>query len=98
MLAFKIKIIIIKIRNCVDITHDLSINRFISSSRLNVLLRLHLSPINLVIYKESMILNLGACFALICFQRLSEPNIATEHCPWQDSSYTRDSFIPVLSY
>ena len=72
-------------------------SKFISSSQLNASRRLHLSPINLVIYKEFIIPNLEACFALICFQRLSEPNIATERCPWQDSSQTRGSFIPVLS-
>jgi len=41
--------------------------------------------------------NLGDGFALICFQRLSVPNVATEQCPWQDNSYTRGSCIPVLS-
>ena len=70
----------------------------ISSSRLSTSPCVHLSPINLVIYEESEISHLGARFALICFQRLSEPNIATQRCPWQDSWYTRDSFTPVLSY
>ena len=28
--------------------------------------------------------NLEVGFPLICFQRLSLPNIATQHCPWQD--------------
>ena len=41
--------------------------------------------------------NLEDGFALICFQRLSVPNFATQRCPWQDSWYTRDSSIPVLS-
>ena len=41
--------------------------------------------------------HLGARFALICFQRLSEPNIATRRCSWQNSRQTRGSFIPVLS-
>ena len=69
----------------------------ISSSRLNPLLDLHLSPINVVVYYGSVISNLEACFALICFQRLSEPNIATQRCSWQNSWYTRGSFAPVLS-
>src|SRR3989338_1984453 len=41
--------------------------------------------------------NLEAGFPLRCFQRLSIPDIATEQCPWQDSSYTRGQFTPVLS-
>src|SRR3989338_3514292 len=36
-------------------------------------------------------------FPLRCFQRLSGPNIATLRCPWQDSRYTRGSFVLVLS-
>ena len=41
--------------------------------------------------------NLEVGFPLICFQRLSRPNIATRRCPWQDSRYTRGSFFSVLS-
>ena len=41
--------------------------------------------------------HLGVSFALICFQRLSIPNLATQQCPWQDNRYTRGRFIPVLS-
>ena len=37
-------------------------------------------------------------FPLICFQRLSFPNVATEQCSWRNSSYTRGLFFPVLSY
>jgi len=32
-----------------------------------------------------MSLNLEACFALICFQRLSVPNLATQRCSWRNS-------------
>ncbi|CAL6446059.1 unnamed protein product [Bathycoccus prasinos] len=31
-------------------------------------------------------------FALICFQRLSLPNVATLRCHWRDNRYTRDPF------
>jgi hypothetical protein len=78
--------------------------RPISTSRLNVSLRLHLWPINLVIYKEPSvqqaggISSLGVGFALRCFQRLSLPNIATQRCPWRDNWYTRGSSVRVLSY
>ena len=74
-------------------------NRNISTSQLNALLRLHLKPINVIISHGSITIpNLEAGFPLRCFQRLSIPDIATEQCPWQDSSYTRGQFIPVLSY
>ena len=59
--------------------------RHISSARLRASQPLHLHPINLVIFQESIRSHLGARFALICFQRLSEPYIATQPCPWQDS-------------
>jgi len=42
--------------------------------------------------------HLRACFPLICIQRLSQPNFATQPCPWQDNWNTRGSSIPVLSY
>ena len=72
---------------------------FISTTRLNTLLCLHLSPINVVIFNEAITIpNLGDCFALRCFQRLSIRNIVTRRCPWQDSRYARGSVIPVLSY
>jgi hypothetical protein len=41
---------------------------------------------------------LGDGFTLRCFQRLSKPNVATLPCPWWDNRYTRDSYVPVLSY
>ena len=44
------------------------------------------------------ILNLGVCFVLRCFQRLSVPNIATERFSWYQSSQTSGPFNPVLSY
>ena len=78
--------------------------RLISIARLNALLRLHLRPIDLVVYKEPLgglphgISHLEVGFALRCFQRLSLPNIATQRCLWRDNWYTRGSSIPVLSY
>jgi len=74
-------------------------NRLISTPRLNTLLCLHLAPINIIIsYVSITIPNLEAGFLLRCFQKLSIPDIATEQCPWQDSSHTRGQFISVLSY
>jgi hypothetical protein len=70
----------------------------IRSARLKASLPVHLRPINLVIFQESIGSHLVARFALICFQRLSEPYIATRPCPWQDSRYTSGTFVPVLSY
>ncbi len=58
-------------------------NRVISTPQLNVLLRLHLVPINVVIsHGPQTIINLEVGFPLICFQRLSIPDIATRQCPW----------------
>jgi len=66
--------------------------------------RVHLRPINLVISQGPSgdlrpgRAHLQAGFALRCLQRLSLPDIATERCPWQDSSHTRGPSTPVLSY
>jgi hypothetical protein len=78
-------------------------SRSISTGQLNASLRLHLQPINLVVYEGPLALAggrsyLGACFLLICFQQLSRPNVATQRCPWRDNWYTRGSSIQVLSY
>lgn len=70
--------------------------RSISTSRLNTLLYLHLKPINVVVFHGPKS-NLGLGFALICFQHLSIPNIATQRFSWYQSWYTRGLFIPVLS-
>ena len=73
--------------------------RFISTALLKLLLALDMQPINLVISKVSqMKSNLEDGFTLICFQRLSVPNVATQRCLWQDNWYTRDSSFPDLSY
>ena len=70
----------------------------ISTPRLNALLRLHLEPINPVVYGMPKKPNLEKSFPLICFQRLSRKSIATQRCRWFDNWYTRDSSLQVLSY
>jgi hypothetical protein len=54
----------------------------ISTSWLKLSPVLHLRPIKVVIYNRSMKPNLMAGFPLICFQRLSELNLATLQCSW----------------
>ncbi len=81
-------------------------SRPISTRKLNISLCLHIGPINLVIYKGSLvpvfppegISNLEVGFPLRCFQRLSIPNLATQQCRWHDNWNTIGSSIPVLSY
>ena len=79
-------------------------SRTISTASLNASRRLHLRPINLVVFQgPSGALrpgkpNLGAGFTLRCFQRLSLPNTATQRYPWQDNWYTGGPFNQVLSY
>ena len=55
----------------------------ISIAQLNTLLRLHLRPINQVVFLGSYSIKDGksylkGCFALRCLQRLSLPNLATQ--------------------
>ena len=73
--------------------------RAISTSQLKALLLLHLWPIDVVVFHGSQ----GRpCFEggfpLRCLQRLSCPNIATQHYRWHDNWSTSGSFTPVLSY
>ena len=77
--------------------------RLISIGQLHTLLRLHLRPINDIVYVEPYSIkdersNLRESFTLRCFQRLSRPNVATQLCPWQNNWCTRGLSIPVLSY
>jgi hypothetical protein len=57
--------------------------RVISTGLLNTLLRLHIQPINLVVYQDPISTEvegrtyLGRSLALRCFQRLSLPSLAT---------------------
>ena len=78
--------------------------RAISTGKLRALPPFHLQPINQVVFLgPSYPLRVGRshleeCFPLICIQRLSQPNFATQLCRWHDSWNTRGSSIPVLSY
>ena len=74
-------------------------SRAISTARLNTLLRLHLQPINVVVYNDPQgKSNLVAGFALRCFQRLSLPDADTQRCAWRHNWYTGGQSITVLSY
>ena len=77
--------------------------RAISNGQLNALLRLHIRPIDVVVFHGPSYLTVGRShleegFTLICFQRLSRPDFATQLCHWRDNWITRGLFIPVLSY
>ncbi len=84
--------------------HHGQASRPISTRKLRALQLLHIGPINLVVYKGSLGRlpcgrhHLEAGFTLRCFQRLSQPNLATQLCLWRDNWCTRGSSIPVLSY
>src|ERR1700742_2523864 len=74
-------------------------NRAISTSQLNALLRLHIWPIDGVVFPGSQAKPVfEVSFPLICFQRLARPYLATRLCHWRDNRSTRDTFVPVLSY
>ena len=74
-------------------------NRAISTGQLNALLRLHLRPIDVVVFHGSQgIPCFEGGFPLRCLQRLSCPFIATQHCRWHDNWSTSGTFTPVLSY
>src|SRR2546430_9622078 len=78
--------------------------RAISIGQLNALRRLHLRPIDVVVFdgpsgglrpgKPS----LEVRFPLRCFQRLSNPHTATQRCHLRDNWYTGGACNPVLSY
>ena len=73
--------------------------RAISTGQLNALLRLHLRPIDVVVFHGSQgIPCFEGGFTLRCLQRLSCPFIATQHCRWHDNWSTSGTFTPVLSY
>ena len=85
--------------HCLAVTGSNQAYRAISTSQLNALLHLHLWPIDVVVFHGPQ----GRpCFEggfpLRCLQRLSCPNIATQHCRWHDNWSTSGSFTPVLSY
>ena len=74
-------------------------NRRISTGQLNALLRLHLRPIDVVVFHVP---RARPCFEggfpLRCLQRLSFPDIATLHCGWRHNRSTSGPSTPVLSY
>ena len=74
-------------------------NRAISTSQLKALPLLHLWPIDVVVFHGSQGRScFEGGFPLRCLQRLSCPNIATQHYRWHDNWSTSGSFTPVLSY
>src|SRR5690348_1455491 len=74
-------------------------NRTISTGKLHALLHFHTRPINVVVFHGSQgNSRFEVGFPLRCFQRLSRPYIAMQHCRWRDNCSTRGTFIPVLSY
>ena len=74
-------------------------NRAISTGQLSALLRVHLRPIDVVVFHGSQgIPCFEGGFTLRCLQRLSCPFIATQHCRWHDNWSTSGTFTPVLSY
>ena len=86
------------LKKYVKFTDFLTGLRLFSTPRLNALPHLHLEPINVVVFHESMIPNLGVGFPLRCFQRLSRPDLATQQCSWRNSWQTRGQFFSILSY
>ncbi len=77
--------------------------RAISNGQLNALPHLHIRPIDVVVFHGPSYLSvgrshLGEGFTLICVQRLSRPDFATQLCHWRDNWITRGLFNPVLSY
>jgi hypothetical protein len=73
--------------------------RAISNGQLSALPRLHIRPIDVVVYHGSSgRTRFEVGFPLRCLQRLSRPYIATLHCGWRHNRSTRGTFTPVLSY
>ena len=84
---------------CLAVTGSNQANRAISTGQLNALLRLHLRPIDVVVFHGPQgIPSFEGGFTLRCLQRLSCPLIATQHCRWHDNWSTSGAFTPVLSY
>ena len=85
---------------CMDTENESNqANRTISTGKLHTLLYFHIRPINVVVFHGSQgNTRFEVGFPLRCFQRLSRPYIAMQHCRWHDNCSTRGTFIPVLSY
>ena len=92
---------VIRVGSCLRrwITRDDQACRAISTGQLSALPRLHLRPIDVVVFHGPQGRpRFEGGFPLRCLQRLSRPYIAMLHCRWRDNSSTRGTFIPVLSY
>ena len=73
--------------------------RAISTGQLSASPRLHLRPIDVVVFHGPQGRpGFEGGFPLRCLQRLSCPHIATLHCRWHDNRSTSGAFTPVLSY
>jgi hypothetical protein len=71
----------------------------VSTGQLRLLPTLHSQPINLVVFQGTQSKSdLGTGFALRCFQRLSEPFIATLRCLERDNRNTSGTSLQILSY
>src|SRR6202049_2297107 len=83
----------------IDVMRDDQAIRAISTGMLNASPRFHTRPINVVVYHGSQgRTRFEVGFPLRCFQWLSRPYIATQHCGWRHNCSTRGTSIPVLSY
>ena len=73
--------------------------RAISTGQLNASPRLHLRPIDVVVFHGPQGRpGFEGGFPLRCLQRLSCPHIATLRCGWRHNRSTSGAFTPVLSY
>src|SRR5262245_50256170 len=75
----------------------------VSTGRLSGSPRVHVRPIDLVVFQEPSPTrgrrpDLGGGFTLRCLQRLSAPYVATQRCPERDNWHTRGTSLPILSY
>ena len=89
----------VRLLSSLTITGSNQAYRAISIGQLNALQRLHLRPIDVVVFHgpQGRPCFWGG-FPLRCLQRLSCPIIATLHCCWRNNRSTSGSFTPVLSY
>jgi hypothetical protein len=73
--------------------------RAISTGQLSASPRLHLRPIDVVVFHGPQGRpGFEGGFPLRCLQRLSFPHLATLHCRGRDNRSTSGAFTPVLSY
>ena len=79
--------------------HNCLLHRPISTSHLHTSQRFQIWPINPIISREPQKKpHLETGFPLRCFQRLSLPYVANQHCHRHDNWHTRGMSNPVLSY